>query len=335
MSDRCRTLAGMTTLTFGGVLRAADAIAAELPATPSWSYPALNEVVGCDVVVKHENVQPTGAFKVRGGVSLAAGLTADERIAGLISASTGNHAQSVAYAGRLVGAPTILVMPTTAPEEKAHATRLLGAEVIRYGATMGESCDHAVQLAKERGMRFVSPGDDPAIVHGHATIYLELLRRHRDLEAIYVPVGSGSGAAGACVVRDELAPDCKVIGVQSAAAPAAYNSWRSGNVEQASCATRFSGVATSRGSQLPLSVMHPRLDDFLLVQDADILDAMRLFSMAAHTLAEGAGATALAGLLQHEAHPARCAVVCSGGNADAREIADIGEGAAAEVASVH
>lgn len=322
------TLIGMSALTFAGVLHAADAIAAELPPTPSWTYPALNEAVGAEVVVKHENVQPTGAFKVRGGVSLAADLTEDERRAGLISASTGNHAQSLAYAGRLAKAPTIVVMPVTAPEEKAHATRLLGAEVIRYGATMGESCDRAVQLATERGMRFVSPGDDPAIVHGHATIYLELLRRHPDLEAVYVPVGSGSGAAGACVVRDQLAPGCRIIGVQSAAAPAAYNSWRSGRVEQAECGTRFSGVATSRGSQLPLSVMHGRLDDFLLVDDAQIMAAMRLFSTAAHTLAEGAGAAALAGLLQHTDRPQRCAVVCTGGNADATEIADIGAVAA-------
>lgn len=314
----------MTALTFAGVLHAADVIADELPPTPSWIYPALNEAVGAQVVVKHENVQPTGAFKVRGGVSLAAGLTGAERRAGLISASTGNHAQSLAYAGRLAQAPTVVVMPVTAPEEKAHATRLLGAEVIRHGATMTESCQHALHLAAERGMRFVSPGDDPAIVHGHATIYLELLRRHPDLEAIYVPVGSGSGAAGACVVRDELAPDCRIIGVQSAAAPAAYNSWRSGRVEQADCGTRFSGVATSSGSQLPLSVMHGRMDDFLLVDDDRILEAMRLFSTAAHTLAEGAGAAALAGLLQHAEHPQRCAVVCSGGNADAREIADIG-----------
>lgn len=314
----------MTTLTFAGVLHAADVIAPELPPTPSWNYPALDEAVGTHVIVKHENVQPTGAFKVRGGVSLAAGLTESERRAGLISASTGNHAQSLAYAGRLAQAPTVVVMPLSAPEEKAHATRLLGAEVIRRGATMGESCDYAGRLATERGMRFVSPGDDPAIVHGHATIYLELLQRHPDLEAIYVPVGSGSGAAGACVVRDELAPDCRIIGVQSAAAPAAYNSWRSGQVEQAACDTRFSGVATSRGSQLPLSVMHGRMDDFLLVSDEQILDAMRLFSTAAHTLAEGAGAAALAGLVQHSERPRRCAVVCSGGNADAGEIADIG-----------
>lgn len=314
----------MSALSFDGVLQAADAIAAELPPTPSWSYPALDDAAGASVVVKHENVQPTGAFKVRGGVSLAAGLTAEERRAGLISASTGNHAQSVAYAGRLAQAPTIVVMPASAPEEKAHATRLLGAEVIRHGATMGESCDHALQLAGERGMRFVSPGDDAAIVHGHATIYLELLRRHPDLQAIYVPVGSGSGAAGACVVRDALAPGCAVIGVQSAAAPAAYNSWRSGRVEEAVCGTRFSGVATSRGSQLPLSVMNARMDDFLLVSDEQILAAMRLLSTAAHTLAEGAGAVALAGLLQHDARPQRCAVVCTGGNADASEIADIG-----------
>ncbi|TWE11830.1 threonine ammonia-lyase [Rudaeicoccus suwonensis] len=313
----------MTALTFAGVLQAADAIATELPPTPSWSYPALNATVGCDIVVKHENVQPTGAFKVRGGVSFISGLSEQERSRGLVTASTGNHAQSVAYAARLVGAQATVVMPESAPQEKVLATQLLGATVVTFGGTMGESCDHAREFAASTGMRFVSPGDEPAIVHGHATIYLELLQRHPDLEAIYVPVGSGSGAAGACVVRDAIAPGCRIIGVQSQLAPAAYNSWRSGQVESAECHTRFSGVATSRGSALPLSVMHPRLDDFVLVSDEQITDAMRLLAGTAHTLAEGAAAASLAGLLRDEHRPQRCAVVCTGGNADASELADL------------
>lgn len=317
------TLAVMTALTFAGVLQAADAMATELPPTPSWSYPALNAAVGCDIVVKHENVQPTGAFKVRGGVSFISSLSSQERSRGLVTASTGNHAQSVAYAARLVGAQATVVMPESAPQEKVLATHLLGATVVIFGDTMGESCDHARELATSTGMRFVSPGDEPAIVHGHATIYLELLQRHPDLEAIYVPVGSGSGAAGACVVRDAIAPACRIIGVQSQLAPAAYNSWRSGQVESADCRTRFSGVATSRGSALPLSVMHSRLDDFVLVSDEQITDAMRLLAGTAHTLAEGAAAASLAGLLHDEHRPQRCAVVCTGGNADASELADL------------
>ncbi|NNG37674.1 pyridoxal-phosphate dependent enzyme [Flexivirga sp. ID2601S] len=313
----------MTSLSFAGVLQAADAIAGELPPTPAWSYPALNQEVGAEVIVKHENVQPTGAFKVRGGVAFAASLTGADRTAGLVTASTGNHAQSVAYAARLLGAPAVIVMPHSAAAEKEHATRLLGADVVRHGDTMGAALDHARDLAASRGMRFVSPGDEPAIVHGHATVYLELLRRHAGLDAIYVPVGSGSGAAAACLVRDELAPDCAVIGVQSAAAPAAYNSWRAGEVLEASCATRVAGVATSRGCELPLSVMCDRLDDFLLVDDGDIMAAMRLMSSAAHTLAEGAGATALAGALAHSARPGRIGVICTGGNADAGELAEL------------
>ena len=303
------------------VRRAADVVAAELPATPLVSHPLLDLTVGRTVLVKHENVLPTGSFKVRGGVHLASTLTEADRRAGLVSVSTGNHAQSVAYAARLAGTTATLVMPTTAPQVKVDAVAALGATVVRHGSTMVEAGAHARALAAS-GPRFVDTSE-AAIVLGHATLYLELFEARPDLAAVLVPIGSGTGAAGACVVRDALAPDCRVIGVQSELAPAAHRSWRSGTMESAPCATRVSGLATGCGYPLPQALMAGRLDDFLLVGDDAIADAARLLASHAHTLAEGAGAASLAGLLAADLGSAHrpVAVICTGGNASAEEIA--------------
>jgi threonine dehydratase len=307
-------------ITYAGVLAAAEAIAPHLPPTPAWSYPLLDQAAGGAVVVKHENVQPTGAFKVRGGINLALGLSADERAAGLVTASTGNHAQSVCFGARLVGATAVIVVPESAPARKVAAVRALGGEVVVHGPTMDEAVDEAKRLAGERGLHYVDPGNEPAIVHGHATVYLELLQRYPDLEAIYVPVGSGTGASGACVVRDVLAPSCRVVAVQSSAAPAAHDAWRAGRPAQVPCRTRSSGLATGTSYALPQRVMAERLDDFVLVSDDDLDDAAALLATHAHTLAESAGAAALAGLLADRNRPPRCAVVVTGGNASAAEI---------------
>lgn len=317
-------VAQRTTLTFDDVLRAAEAIGAHLPPTPAWSYPALNATAGCEVLVKHENMQPTGAFKVRGGLALAAAMPPEELARGLVTASTGNHAQSIAFAARLAGTEAVIVVPETAPAGKVEAVRLLGATVITFGPSMTEAAQHARELALTRGLVFVDPGNTPAIIAGHATVYLELLTSRPDLQAVYVPVGSGSGAAGACLVRDRLAPDCRVIGVQSAAAPAAHRSWKSGRIESAPCHTRHSGLATGSGFELPQSILGFGLHDFLLVDDNAIDDAASLLAHKAHTLAEGAGAAALAGLLSDTGRPERCAVICTGGNASDAELVALG-----------
>lgn len=293
----------------------------------TWSYPLLDAVSGCEVVVKHENVQPTGAFKVRGGLTLLRHLDEADREAGLITVSTGNHAQSIAYAARRHGVPAVIVVPTSTPRCKVDAITALGAEVVVHGPTMGEAGARARALAAERGLRWVDPGGEPAIVAGHATVYLELLRQRPDLEAIYVPVGSGTGAAGACLVRDALAPGCRIIGVQSAQAPAAHDSWRAGRLVERPCRTVAGGLATGRGFDLPQRILRARLDAFLLVDDSAIGRAIGLLATHAHTLAEGAGAAALAGLLGDPGRPGVCAVVCSGGNADDAELALIGRAA--------
>lgn len=290
-----------------------------LPPTAAWSYPLLNGAVGATVILKHENTQPTGAFKVRGGLNFAAQLPPNTT--GLVTASTGNHAQSVAYAARHVGLPATVVMPTSAPENKIRATSALGAQVITHGPTMTEAVAHSLELAHTHGWRHVDPGNEPAILHGHATVTWELLRAHPELEAIYVPVGSGTGAAGACLVRDVLAPRCRIVGVQSAQAPAAHDAWQAGAARTAPCLTRASGLATAASFDMTQAILREHLDDFLLVDDDDIDGALRLLATHAHTLAEGAGAAGLAGILADPTRPGVCAMIVSGGNADAREIA--------------
>lgn len=291
-------------VSFDGVLAAADALHAHLEATPTWRYEALSRAVGRDVVVKHENMQPTGSFKVRGGLTLAAQLDADERRAGLVTCSTGNHAQSIAFAARLAGTRAVIVMPHCAPSVKVDAVRALGAQVVLEGERLPDASAHARALAAESGMRFVDPGNEPAMIHGHAIVYLELLQAHPEVEEILVPIGSGSGAAGACLVRDAIAPNVRVVGVQAVGAPAAHDSW-AGDAEVARPAeTRVSGLATGCGFATPQSILRGArgsagnvgLAAFELVPDDAIDDAAHVLATHAHLLAEGAAAASLAGL---------------------------------------
>jgi threonine dehydratase len=305
------------------VYAARDAIASHLPATPLWGYPALDGVAGATVLVKHENVQPVGAFKVRGGLALLAAAPAAVRERGLVTWSTGNHAQSIAYACREFGSPCTVVMPEWASVEKARAVRLLGATVVLSGADLSGAQSRAEELAARVGGTLVSPGETPELIAGVGTAYLEILEAAPGLDAIVVPVGSGTGAAGATIVAAALAPSCAVIGVQSSAAPAAYESWRAGRCLRRPSRTTVDGLATGHGFALPQALLRGRLADFVLVSDDEIVAAQRILATHAHALSEGAGAAALAAVLARPDLFAgrRVAVVCTGGNASARELA--------------
>jgi threonine dehydratase len=312
-------------VTFTDVLAARDALAGRLPATPLWSYPAVNAVAGATVYVKHENVQPVGAFKVRGGLTLLAGLPPAQRERGLVTWSTGNHAQSIAYACREFGVPGTIVMPEHASEEKVRAVRMLGAAVDLYGPDMSAAQVRAEKIAAETGGRLVSPGDEPALIAGVGTAYVEIFATVRDLDAVIVPVGSGTGAAAATIVAQAVAPECAVIGVQSTEAPAAYESWRAGECVHRPIRTIVDGLATGRGFELPQRLLRNGLADFLLVTDEQIAAAQRIMATHAHTLAEGAGAAGLAAILDRpeQFRGRRVAIVCTGGNASSREIAGL------------
>lgn len=302
--------------TFQDVLLARRQIRPHLPPTPLHRYPALDKRVGTAVYIKHENYQPVGAFKVRGGINLVSQLSPQERQAGLIAASTGNHGQSVAYAARLFGVQARIVVPEAANPGKVAAMQGMGAEVIFHGANFDEARRRCEALASERGYRYVHSGDEPLLIAGVATEALEMLEVEPDLDAIIVPLGGGSGAAGACIAAHAINPAIRVIGVQSEASPAGYNSWRSKALCEAPNRTFAEGLATGTAFALPQAILWQQLDDCVLVTDDDIRRAMVWMIEDAHTLAEGAGASPLAAAykLRDELRGKKVGLVCSGGN---------------------
>src|SRR5215813_11526940 len=216
----------MNAPTYEDVLKARAQIRPYLSRTPFPEYPALNDLIGARVFIKHEDHLPTGAFKVRGGVNLVSQFSAAEKARGVIAASTGNHGQSVAYAASLFDVRARIVVPENANPGKVAAMRALGAEVIFHGEKFDDARQHCEALTESDGLRYVHSGNEPLLIAGVGTYLVEMLEDQPDLDVIIVPVGGGSGAAGACLVAHELRPQLRVIGVQSEAAPAAYESWR-------------------------------------------------------------------------------------------------------------
>ncbi len=302
--------------TFQDVLAARQRIAPHLARTPLHRYPALDELLGAEVYVKHENYQPVGAFKVRGGVNLVAQLSPAERAAGVIAASTGNHGQSVAFAARLFGVQARIVVPANANPGKVAAIAGMGAEVIAHGDNFDEARRHCEELAREHGYRYIHSGDEPHLIAGVATEALEMLEDEPGLSAIFVPIGGGSGAAGVALVARELNPTIRVIGVQAASAPAAYESWRQQRPVEVPAHTVAEGLATGAPFALPQCMLRELLREFLLVTDEEIERAMVWMIERAHTLAEGAGAAPLAAAynVRHELVGQKVGLVCSGGN---------------------
>src|SRR5438874_3556610 len=208
--------------TFSDILLARRQISPYLRRTPLYSYPVLNAFIGTEVHIKHENYQPVGAFKVRGGINLISQLSPDERTRGVIAASTGNHGQSVAYAARLFGVKARIVVPEGANPGKVAAMQGMGAEVIFHGSIYDEAQLHCEALAHDNGYRYIHSGNEPLLIAGVATETLEMLQDEPDLQVLIVPIGGGSGAAGASMVARTINPAIRIIGVQAAASPAAY-----------------------------------------------------------------------------------------------------------------
>ncbi|HEY3612303.1 MAG TPA: threonine/serine dehydratase, partial [Gaiellales bacterium] len=301
--------------TLTDVLDARRRIAPYLRPTPLYAYPGLSELVGTDVWVKHENHQPVGAFKVRGGVNLISQLTAEERGRGVMAASTGNHGQSVAYAARLFGTPAVVCVPEGANPVKVAAMRGLGAEIVEHGRDFDEAREHSVALAAERGVRYIHSGDEPLLIAGVGTSTLEIIEEQPGIDVIIVPIGGGSGAAGACVAAKGVRDDIEIIGVQAAAAPAAYHSWKARELREDSMGTFAEGLATRTAFALPQRILWEQLDDFVLVSDDEIRTAMLRLIETTRNLVEAAGAASLAAALSLRERLAgkRVAIVCSGG----------------------
>ena len=301
---------------FTDVLKARRNLRAYLRPTPFFQYPALSAMTGAEIWVKHENHQPVGAFKVRGGVHLVSQLSEAQRKAGVIAASTGNHGQSVAYAARLFGVRAIIAVPEDANPAKVASMRHLGAEVVFHGRDFDEAREWVEQEARKQGYRYIHSGNEPLLIAGVGVYTLEMLEEQPDLDVIIVPVGGGSGAAGACIVAKSVNPAIRVIGVQSEQAPAAWRSWKEGRLLEAPTSTFAEGLATRTAFELPQQILRQLLDDFILVSDDEIRRAIVILLAHTRNLAEGAGAASLAAALKlrQELAGKRVGVVLSGGN---------------------
>jgi threonine dehydratase len=312
-------------ITLADVLDARRRIAPYLRPTPLYRYAALDELVGAEVHVKHENHQPVGAFKVRGGINLVSRLGPEERAGGVVAASTGNHGQSIAYAARLFGVPATICVPERANPVKVASMRGLGAQLVFHGRDFDDALEHAERLGADLGLRYVHSGDEPHLIAGVATGTLEILEEQPDVDAVVVPVGGGSGAAGACVVARAVSPRVRVIAVQSEAAPAAYRSWREGRLVEDRMETFAEGLATRTAFELPQRILRHSLDEFVLVSDDEIRAAQATLIETTRNLVEAAGAAPLAAALRlrEELAGKRVALVLSGGNASREQLLDV------------
>lgn len=310
--------------TLRDIYRACTTIAPYLTRTPLIYSAGLSEALDAEVYLKHEEHLPLGAFKARGGINLLANMSEEERARGVITASSGNHGQSIASACRTFGARALIGLPVDANPNKVASMETLGAELIFHGANFDEARRYCEQLAAAEGYRYVHPVNEPALIAGVATASLEIIEDLPDVAVMFLPVGGGSGVSGACLVAQSLNPGIHIVAVQSEAAPAAYLSWQQGQLVQSSMQTWVEGVATAEGYELPQQIMRHRLHDFVLVSDNDIRRAVAMLVEKAHTLAEGAGATALAGAVRRPdlVRGKKVSLTVSGGNITLTQLRD-------------
>ena len=300
------------------VYAARPRVAKVVPPTPLLRHPLLSVETGLDVLVKHENHNPTGAFKVRGGLNLIASLPADER-RGVITATTGNHGQSIALACARELVPCTIVTPIGNNPEKNAAMRAYGAELIEFGRDFDEARERVEQLQHERGLRYVHSADEPLLIAGVGTYALEIFEAQPDTEVILVPIGGGSGACGCAIVRTGLGSRARVIGVQAERADAFARSWRGpSRVVGERCDTFAEGMATRVTFDLPFGILKQELDEVVTLSEDELEEGVRLALRATHNLAEGAGAASLIAAMKLRDRLAGRKVVCvmSGGNID-------------------
>jgi threonine dehydratase len=298
--------------------RAADLVHAHLPATPQIQWPLLQLRTGAEVWVKHENHLPTGAFKVRGGVVFADRQARAGNAGGLISATRGNHGQSLAWAGARFGLQVTIVVPFGNSPEKNAAMRALGATLIEHGVDFEEAREEAHRRAATEGLVFV-PSFAPDLVLGVATYALELFRSAPPLDAVYVPIGLGSGICGTILARDALGLPTRVIGVQSRGADCYAQSFAAGHVVAGNRAdTKADGIAVRQPDPEALRIILAGADRIVTVTDEAIAAAIDAYWTDTHNLVEGAGAAPLAALVQEQASMAgrRVGLIASGGNID-------------------
>ena len=280
---------------YADILDAKRVVDRYLQPTPLHHYPRLSSLFGFDVFIKHENHQPIGSFKLRGGINLVSRLSGAEKRAGVIAASTGNHGQSIAYAARMFGVAAIIAVPERANPDKVAAMQALGADVQFHGRDYDEARLWVEDQAQRHGYRYIHSANEPLLIAGVGTIGMEILHAAPDIDTIIVPVGGGSSAAGISIAAKTINPKIRIVGVQSEHAPAAHESWKARKVLSSGLCTTFAeGMATRQAFELTLRIMIEHLDDFVLVSDQELFSAIRTLFEYTHNVAEGAGAASLA-----------------------------------------
>lgn len=304
------------------VLAAKERVYAHMRPSPLLHHPLLDEWVGCRVWVKHENHNPTGSFKVRGGLNLVGQLGDRERQQGVIAASTGNHGQSLALACQLHGIRCRVVVPVDSNPDKKAALRAFGAELVEYGRDFDEAREWVEDIARREGWRYVHNANEPLLIAGVGTYAIEIFDTLEQVDFVFVPIGGGSGAAGCGIVRDGLGRSTRVVGVQAQQADAFVQSWRGPErVTRDRAETFAEGIATRTTFDLTFSMLKASLDDVVALEESELRDGVAAAIQFTHNLAEGAGAAALAAARRYRL-PGDATVVCvmSGGNADMRTL---------------
>ena len=312
------TTATMSAPTLKDVYEARERVRRVVKPTPLMRHPLLAAETGLDIRVKHENHNPTGAFKIRGGLNLMGSLPAGER-RGVITATTGNHGQSIALAAQREQVPCTIVTPVGNNPEKNAAMRAFGAELIEFGKDFDEAREKVEQMQHERGLRYVHSANEPLLIAGVATYALEIFDELPDADVILVPVGGGSGACGCCIVRTGLGSRARVIGVQAARADAFTRSWKGHTRVVGDKADTFAeGMATRVTFDLTFGILKKELDGIVTLTEDELAEGVRLALRATHNLAEGAGAAPLMAAMKLRDELAGKSVVCvmSGGNID-------------------
>ena len=308
-------------ITFDDVLAARERLRPYLTPTPLRTYATLDARVGAGihVWVKHENHNPTNAFKVRNGIAAVSALSADERRRGVVAATAGNHGLGLAYAGRLFDTRIVICVPTTASPGKVEAIRGFGAEVVSLGHDYGEAIERAAQISEEQGLVLIHSTNCPAVLAGAGTITLEMMEQQPDIEAIVVSLGGGSQAVGAMTVLRGLGRTIPVYAVQAEGARVIHDSYHARQpLTVPSAETIADGLATRATYELTFDALCAGLADFLIVSEGNIAEAVRTLLATTHNLVEPSGAVPLAGLLRVRKRLAgkNVAIVVSGANID-------------------
>ncbi len=293
-----------------------------LPPSPLRSYPSLDRLTGARLFVKHENQNPTGTFKIRGGLTLMHHLKA-RQVPGVITYSTGNHGTSVAASAKRFGIKATVVVPENSNPLKCQSIKDAGATLIEHGADFEAAGQKVAELVEETGAFFVHPANEPHIIHGVATEFLEILEALPDLDVLIIPIGAGSEAAAAITVLRSLSPRTQIIAVQAENAPAACLSWQQGKLMSAPNTTFAGGVATGTAYDLPFSLYRDGLDDFILLSEEELYQGIALAAYHTRNLAEGAGASCLMAAIKirDRLKGKTVAVQMSGSNASPEELA--------------